>query len=547
MPYLLLLVAVLAGGWFLVTYYLNAGDIPLQLAPGTTLATEPLKRNGKEVDYFALLTAKFERPIPAAENGFRQVVAGLGKNLFELAPAPWYWEALCQKLEIDPQIKPEARLLGLADFLAEEYPDDLAVAEDDFQPYQKRKMLLEELTNVPWTLEQHPFMRRFLEVNGPALDRVSKAVQGEHFFCPRVRQDDTTMPPHLLDAGLTLAKRAIPIFAVRALQRAGSGDTVGASADAIALCRLGVFAANTPWSGSRVAGIDAVTLSTAVPIFRAVVAAESASQAALKERLDFWSTALERLPVDPYNAADVLFADQCEALDWIGAYANGRIELEAYPGLDRVIPPKNSGDGVDWNIVAQGIQRFFLEAMSLFQEPDPEKRDAMSEYAALLERRKAFKSGWSIPTRAARSESVGDAVGLYFCTSPKILMRLEERRNAWRSLLMLAVALEKYRLARGRYPKTLEELAPDRIPLIPGDPFTAGKPLHYRLEAAPNLPEPDPETAGKGYILYSVSLDRKDDGGYTQKELMRKTFDGDLRIRMPLDGFYFKEEKTKQE
>ena len=63
----------------------------------------------------------------------------------------------------------------------------------------------------------------------------------------------------------------------------------------------------------------------------------------------------------------------------------------------------------------------------------------------------------------------------------------------------LACALERYRIANARYPERLEELVPQFIGKLPHDPCD-GQPFRYRI-----VPE--------GYLLYSVGMDRKDDGG----------------------------------
>jgi hypothetical protein len=62
-----------------------------------------------------------------------------------------------------------------------------------------------------------------------------------------------------------------------------------------------------------------------------------------------------------------------------------------------------------------------------------------------------------------------------------------------------AAAIKLYKARRGVYPKTLADLAPDVLKQIPIDEFT-GKPLIYR-------------TMGRGFIVYSVSANLKDDNG----------------------------------
>ncbi len=63
----------------------------------------------------------------------------------------------------------------------------------------------------------------------------------------------------------------------------------------------------------------------------------------------------------------------------------------------------------------------------------------------------------------------------------------------------LACALERCRLADGRFPETLDALVPRFIAKLPHDIIT-GEPLKYRRD-------------GDGYVLYSVGWNEKDDGG----------------------------------
>ncbi|NLH72436.1 MAG: hypothetical protein GX456_05220 [Verrucomicrobia bacterium] len=68
------------------------------------------------------------------------------------------------------------------------------------------------------------------------------------------------------------------------------------------------------------------------------------------------------------------------------------------------------------------------------------------------------------------------------------------------TLARVACALERHRLAIGRYPETLAELAPSFISRVPVDPVNGG-PLKYRLIDRDR------------YVLYSVGPDGVDDGG----------------------------------
>lgn len=69
-----------------------------------------------------------------------------------------------------------------------------------------------------------------------------------------------------------------------------------------------------------------------------------------------------------------------------------------------------------------------------------------------------------------------------------------------RDATLVAIALELYKRRNGHYPASLDDLVPTFLPAVPPDRYT-GKPLSYRLDGD-----------GKP-IVYSVGIDRDDDGG----------------------------------
>jgi len=64
----------------------------------------------------------------------------------------------------------------------------------------------------------------------------------------------------------------------------------------------------------------------------------------------------------------------------------------------------------------------------------------------------------------------------------------------------VACALERYQLANGNYPASLDALAPQFVDKLPHD-LINGQPLHYR------------RTDDGKFLLYSVGWDETDDGG----------------------------------
>lgn len=71
--------------------------------------------------------------------------------------------------------------------------------------------------------------------------------------------------------------------------------------------------------------------------------------------------------------------------------------------------------------------------------------------------------------------------------------------EAYRRIMLAALAIERFRINRGFLPEHLEELTPDFLDAIPQDPFD-GQPLRYRRDES-------------YYMVYSVGSNRKDNGG----------------------------------
>jgi hypothetical protein len=84
------------------------------------------------------------------------------------------------------------------------------------------------------------------------------------------------------------------------------------------------------------------------------------------------------------------------------------------------------------------------------------------------------------------------------------------RHQALASQVIVACALERYRLAKGQYPETLDALVPLFIQHLPLD-VIGGTPLKYR------------RTEEGRFLLYSIGWNERDDGGAT----LEKTMEGD--------------------
>jgi hypothetical protein len=125
------------------------------------------------------------------------------------------------------------------------------------------------------------------------------------------------------------------------------------------------------------------------------------------------------------------------------------------------------------------MDRYIQTAQTAF----PERIDGAQELRRALEhqsRLHAFSRGWLRGMNGPR----------VILTDATVTARLRAAR--------VAIAVERFRLARGQLPRTLADLDPFGLRAMPIDPFN-GRPLRYK-----RLPS--------GYTVYSVGENRGDDG-----------------------------------
>jgi hypothetical protein len=82
----------------------------------------------------------------------------------------------------------------------------------------------------------------------------------------------------------------------------------------------------------------------------------------------------------------------------------------------------------------------------------------------------------------------------------------------------VALAVERYRRAQGELPETPDQLVPGYLAALPEDPFD-GKPLRYTRR-------------DRGYVVYSVGEDARDDGGKPPAEAARTSAAWDFAFQV---------------
>ena len=322
--------------------------------------------------------------------------------------------------------------------------------------------------------------------------------------------------------------------------RAGAGDSKGALEDLQTIRRLGRLLQQEPALLSTLVGaaIESLSWQTKLTLARGelLTAAQRIQLAA-----DARGTEEFRYNSDAFNTGERYFNLQ---LVMMAMKEDTERSVRVISGLEWVDffnkaakkPSVTLGDlrQTDWNVVLRMLNRDYDTLTAIASETDEIKqRDQALAFVAAHQaaqeagitqsitfdispdpdkeiQRQKFISNLEAYLRRRPNESLvaySERIGIFFLgdqSSVERSFRLVLRPRTYQRQLQMVLALRAYHEAKGAYPATLNELVPAFLPKISTDPF-AGKPMSFRRE-------------GDGYVLYSIGLNGKDDGGKTSRE-----------------------------
>jgi hypothetical protein len=101
----------------------------------------------------------------------------------------------------------------------------------------------------------------------------------------------------------------------------------------------------------------------------------------------------------------------------------------------------------------------------------------------------------------ARFQSTSKVHVLFYVMMPALarITTIDTRNIAQLLTARIGLAIERYRLAAGKLPDTLNDLVPDYLDAVPKDPFDGNELRYKKLEV--------------GFVVYSIGEDLIDDGG----------------------------------
>jgi hypothetical protein len=468
------------------------------------------------IDYAAALNERLSQGVTPANNANVLIWKAIGPRP-EGAPMPaefYKW------LGIDEPPEKGDYFIGLEEYLKEHLKIDDPEKAEEIRNQQTRS------TQDPWTAQQHPHVAGWLKVNEKPMALVIEATRRSHFFSPLVTEKTDKGRGPLMGAlvsGAQKCRELAAALAARAMFRVSAGHHDQAWQDLLACHRLSRLVGR---GGSLIEGLVGLATEHVATIADvALLAHADFSAEQIKDRL----RDLQQLPPMPLMADKLELGERLVFLDTIKFVEQGGID--ALVRLSGGNPSKAPGpiaqrylESIHWDDALREANRWYDRLAAAMRIKDHQaRRKELDELVVEIKTLKAKSVEapalirMALGTPQAKGKALGDVLIALLTPAFVKVQEASDRREQVQQNLHLAFASAAYRRDHGRYPETLEALAPRYLPRIPLDLFS-GKALTYR-------------PAADGYLLYSVGINGQDDEGRSYDD---DPAGDDLSVRIPL-------------
>jgi len=367
--------------------------VPLEISKETTYVTEPLKSDGKQVDYFAAWEQEtYPENMATEENGYRLIVQHLGTAA---DASPSHSVQISHKLGLGAgEFQPDMAFEEPGGFLQDHVSSgdfDRALIEGpagDTASPRDPFAVLEDRLYRPWTLDDLPMMEAWLAENGPAMDLIGEAVGKPAFHIPLATDDNPGGLISQLLPEMQQTRSFARMLQVRAYYRVGTGDVDGAIDDVVACKRLGRHVGH---GGPLVQLLVSIAIEG---IADSIGVAGSVDHPPTKQQLQRLVDELNDLPPKPDFDKALLF-ERYAALDVLQTMARDKKWV-----LPTTMP---SGLGLDWNVIARRVNENYdsIPTAGDWPGPSPNLRPVVSLHGRSEMLADAFSTNFLPATGAA--------------------------------------------------------------------------------------------------------------------------------------------------
>ena len=472
----------------------------------TTFITEPIAEDGYP-DYVAALNAIASRGVTPENNAAVPLYQAFGPQDI----AKERREHVARLLGIHPPPDEGGYFIDQSLFLQQnrkETPQPNADVDRDAA--QAAADQFEQARRRPWSQDEFPLVAAWLQKNEPAVELIVAASRRERFYFPLFGPGDRPMLIEVLLPLSQKARQAAHALIARAMLRVKAGKIDEAWQDALACHRLARLIAQGP---TLIEGLVGIAIEGGAVQADAAIAHHGGLSA---ERATRFAEDLKHLPPMPKMVDKIRIGERFMFLDAVSMLARrGPAELRRLAGIGEEaggfvawLANTVGNAAIDWEEPLRMGNACYDRLVEAFEKPTRAERDAAlrqieNDHRQMAQEVKDFKKLlWELATSFPR-RSMGRQIGrvLVSLLSPAILQmaKAEDRGSVYSTLGQIALALAAHRAEHGAYPAELAQLVPKHLAAIPEDPF-ANAPLRYKR-------------TDRGCIVYSVSINGKDEGG----------------------------------
>ncbi|MSR54199.1 MAG: hypothetical protein EXS09_13035 [Gemmataceae bacterium] len=510
----------------LLLYALWPATSKFTVSAETTYVTDTLDENGF-VDYPKALNDRLSQGITPENNAKVLIMLALGPKPEGAEMPPGYF----RRLGIDRPTDDGPYLVGSEKFFKalpkKELPDDDAGPFDPPADLKKRwEDEQDRARSWPWKPANHPEIAEWLKTNEKPLAIIAEACKRSKYYNPLLSRNPEPQSMQIVGSLLPSVQKCRAVanmLATRSMLHLGNGDFEGAWQDLMVCQKLGRLLAQGGTMIEDLVGIAIVTIAA----HKQVVFLSHAKVPA--KQILVWREELRMLPSMPGVADKLDLTERFMMLDCLmtiiyrGPNAMGHLE-----GSSSKLPPRDTTlnrmlrRSVDYNPTFRLANAMYDRCVAACRLPSrAERKRELDTIEREVKSTKREVTAFSLLEKLASSEiSRGEYMGkVYISILLPAFMKIQDaadRTEQTEQNLQVAFALAAYQADNGRYPATLNQLAPKYLAKIPGDLFS-GQPLIYRL-------------TDDGYLLYSVGINENDEEGRWTDDQPRGD---DLRVRMP--------------
>jgi len=498
----------------------------LTLDKSKTVFDGPLLPDGR-IDYISAMNERDAKRVAHEDNAFRALSLLIDASVFDD--------------DRRRTIQQSRRLLAITEKEIAASPklqDWHTYGEAQGLGFETVNAIEEQVLDMDFTHPQIEVFEAWLKAQQPALDAALAASRLPKYWQPIL---PAAAPPNSGEINLLGLSSHIGLISrclmFRALHAVHEGEFDLAGQYVIALRRLGIHQGQGPFSIDAI--VANVSYAYARRVMRLILNRAGPNHKAIKTLARQWLS----MPAPPRWHELMAKDEVVYALNRYMAIAAGDISLddpEQCYKLDDATALETAIDevGVDLDVLVRRTRAVMAaEAERLKAETYTEYLTQKEAYDKVWEpRRKALRERYLVEDNGSirlrlPDEPMGSAeVAQMIFDVPRVLDwqfdfnmdtgRAEFGQLAQRKVADAAVGCVWFHLDHGRYPARLAELVPDYLPAAPVDPID-GEPLRYRYNADGSA------------VVYSVYLDREDDGGTTDPDDFEALEDGDYCWQLP--------------